>query len=484
MPGLADILLAVGYLVGLPILAGSAIAAVVGWPARAYVGALAVGMVVVVGHGLRVPQSLALAGGAAVAMGLAALARKRRSAERAAPLSAQEKAVVAALAALLFPAAASAALRALHDPVLAWDGLKIWYAKARAAYFWDPIALDPRPAYPELGPVLWMLPMRWLGPGFENVGRAFLPVAYFAWVAGLPAVLGRPYGWTALAAALVSAMMAFDVAALTNGYQDAFVLVTAGFATATWLGLLLRIDAARASGDPGERNAASPDLVASGDRAAMPGPPSALVAAGVLTGALPMMKQEGMVWSLLLGGAFLGSLFWAPIRSWRRLARAVLPFVAAWVIASAAWPLLLAWNGIEASIQGNAFTFGSISRAFRQLDRWPAIRVYAQQYLDGHLAAIAACALASGAALVFAPRLRRALALLWTVLLLGLAFVVLVFLATREDLAWHLQTAFARLASQADFVYVLLAFVALGGIGQKITAHREKARAEPAPSRG
>ena len=73
------------------------------------------------------------------------------------------------------------------------------------------------------------------------------------------------------------------------------------------------------------------------------------------------------------------------------------------------------------------------------------------------------------------PEVRRAIAFLWTVLWLHLAFLLLVFFATRQDLAWHLLTAFHRLAWQSLTLYAVLLFVcvsallrALAGAAQEI----------------
>jgi hypothetical protein len=58
---------------------------------------------------------------------------------------------------------------------------------------------------------------------------------------------------------------------------------------------------------------------------------------------------------------------------------------------------------------------------------------------------------------------------LWAVLALHLAFVGVVFLSTRLDLAWHLQTAFHRLAGQGDVVYSLLILVGTVALGREVS---------------
>jgi uncharacterized membrane protein YkgB len=228
------------------------------------------------------------------------------------------------------------------------------------------------------------------------------------------------------------------------------VLLTAGFAAATMVRLLLRADAWPSR--------------------------SALLATGMLTGSTALVKQEGMVWSLILGITFLVAILGRSTQDGRRGAdRVVAPFVAAWIFASALWPALLWWNGVDVALQEEAFTAGSILRSLVQLDRWSAIRPYFTDYLVWHGPQLLGCLVVSAAAVGFTSPYRRIIGWLWTVLVLHLAFVLLVFLSTRLDLAWHLQTAFRRLAGQGDFVYSLLILVGAVALGREARGRRLRA---------
>lgn len=459
MPGFLDFALAAAQALLLPVLAGCAFPRELGGPTRAFLGAASIGAVVVAGHGLGVPQPVAMGAAATFALGAAALALRRRDPATDPPLSGRERLALAALWLALLPLAAAAVLRALHDPVLAWDARKLWYGRVRDLYFWEPIGGNPLSAYPELGPALWMLPVRWLGLAYEGAGRAVLPIAYFAWIAALPRLLGRPIGFAAAAAAALSAPLAFDVRALTDGYQDALVLVASGFACVALLRLVL------GAGEPSPRH---------------------LAATGVLTGLPALVKQEGLVWGLVLAVACAAALLAGRRRPpWRQVRRLALPFAAGWIATVASWPALLAWNHVAVGVQGDAFTVASIAGALGQVDRWPVIAPYFARYAEAHRFHLLACAVSAGAAAAMVPRLRRALAMLATVLLLHMAFLALAFLSTRSHLAWHLENAFARLAYQGDFVYVVVVSLALGALGLEIEARRPPATApwEPDPGR-
>jgi hypothetical protein len=421
---------------------------------RVFFGAVATGALVVVAHGLRVPQPLALA--ATIAAGVVAAVLSRRS-RAAAPGDGGERpgrngrVEAAALLVLLLVPAASTALRALSEPVIEWDGLELWFAKARGIYAWASLRDSPIPSYPELGPALWVLPVRWSGLEFEGVGRALLSLAFFLWVAALPAVLAGPATVARIGAALLVGFAAFDSAALTNGYQDALLLSAAGFAGLVLARILVRI---RASGEPLDGALAS--------FAARPDGRAELRVGGFLAGVLPLVKLEGAVWSLLLGTAFLGTLAAGPwIRSPGRMARALRPFLVPWIATALVWPALVAWNGIEMTLQDGAFSAASIGRVFANLDRWGTIEPYFEQYLRARGGVIGACAAASLCCVLLVPRLARALVFLWIVFAAHVAFLAFVFLTTTLDLSWHISTSFDRLVFQAAFTWVLAGAVAL-----------------------
>lgn len=455
MIGSPEIVLAVLQMTALPLLVGAVAGVRMGWAVRWYAGAVVVGVLAVVAHGLRIPgPALAVAG---ALLAVAALLAGRCGAARTAPFSGREKVCLLLLVVLLAAPAAAACLHALAHPVASYDGMAIWYAKVKAAYYGIPLSRITMGNYPELGPVLWMLPLKWVGLANEHVGRAFFPLAYFAWMVALPEVFGRPYALPAALAAALSALLVFDYDAFTNGCQDALVLLSAGFAAT----LLVRLLVAQSAAGAGGEDSRSAPGAASGGR-------GELVLAGFLSGVPALVKQEGTVWSLIVVGAFLAALVLRArlAESWRLL-RAIAPLLAAWIGALALWPALLLWNHLDPrKVQGDGFSLSSIVYAYRELGRWSMIRPYLDTYVGGHRVLLLACGTTSLLCWLLAPKVRRAIAMLWLVLALHLSFLVVVFLSTRFDLAWQLSTAFGRLATQGDFVYVLLAFVSLTALAE------------------
>jgi hypothetical protein len=261
-------------------------------------------------------------------------------------------------------------------------------------------------------------------------------------------VFGRPYSLSAAIAILLSALLVLDVQAVTSGYQDAFVLVGSGFAASKLVRLLIA--------SPRETSSLLQHLNEAAQR-------KELMRIGFLTGVVGLIKQEGTVFSLLLTGSFLLVLLLSTRpAAWTKLARALLPFLRTWLPTVAVWPAILVLNQVDVrAIQGDGFSASSILNAFQQADRWPLIGPYVTSYLDDRLSLTIVCGVGSVASFIVAPSSRRPIVFLWTVLALHLAFVILVFFSTREDLPWHLGTAFQRLTQQAGFALLLLVFVPL-----------------------
>jgi hypothetical protein len=118
----------------------------------------------------------------------------------------------------------------LSNPISAWDGLVIWYAKVRGLYNWRPLALLPFANYPDLGPTCWMLVLKWVGVGQESIGRLIFPAFYFLWIAAIRELWGRPHSWLLVVVVPATAAVFFDLEMFTNGYQDGFVMAAAGMA--------------------------------------------------------------------------------------------------------------------------------------------------------------------------------------------------------------------------------------------------------------
>jgi hypothetical protein len=453
--------LAVLQMVVLPLLLALGLRLQQGWANRWYTGVMVTGLLIILGHGLRIPQPVTF--GVIILLTLGLYARARNTTQVRPPLATGERLAVTLLIAVLAIPAASAVLRAAHEPVVDWDAFAIWFAKARAVDTWVPVDQMPYRNYPELGPVLWMSTFKWMGPDYESVGRAIFPLLYFAWMASLMDVFGRPYSLSATFAILLSSLLVLDVRAVTSGYQDAFVLMGSGFAASRLVQLLIA--------SPSGTNALLQHLSEAPQR-------RELLRAGFLTGVVGLIKQEGTVLSLILTGAFMLVLLLSTRPSaWTKLPRALLPFLYAWLPTVTVWPAILALNQVDVrAIQGDGFTAGSILNAFQEVDKWPHIRPFVTAHLESRLSLTIACGVGSVASFIVAPPSRRPIVFLWTIVGLHLAFVILVFFSTREDLSWHLRTAFERLAQQAGFALLLLVFVTLTSLLQYWVAEIRRLR--------
>jgi hypothetical protein len=201
-----------------------------------------------------------------------------------------------------------------------------------------------------------------------------------------------------------------------------------------------------------------------------------------MTGFPAWIKAEGVVLSLLLGLGFLAALAWG-----RTLGqpRKVLPglgaFAIPWLATVLAWHLVLGWNRVDGPLQAGAFTGDAITGALSRLDRWGVIWPYFARAFGRHGAAIAAGGLVSIASAIRVPRLRRTLAFLWSVYLGQLAFLLLVFLSTQLDVAWHLSTSFDRLASQGAFTFTLAAFVGISSLAEGLTRRLPQCKSSRTP---
>ncbi len=144
-------------------------------------------------------------------------------------------------------------------------------------------------------------------------------------------------------------------------------------------------------------------------------------------------------------------------------ARRLAPFLVAWIATALLWPAFMALHGLPFDVQGGAFSAASVAGA--DLGRWSAIRPYVVTHIQERGAVIVASAVVSLAGALLVRGLRRALAFVWLAYAGHVSFLLLVFLSTRQDLAWHLSTAFGRLAYQGTFLPALGAAIALPGVG-------------------
>jgi hypothetical protein len=413
-----------------PLAVGGALPGRFGAATRWYLGLVALAALTVVTHGLHAPQALSLGLTALAVAAALALGRKHWQLP-----GRDEWPKLGALALVLAVPFAAVWLQAVDQPVNAWDALHIWFFKTRSLAAWWPLSqLMPDPHYPDLGAAYWMLMLKLGAP--ESVGRAVFVVVHFSLLAALLDVSGRPYRWSTVIAIAATFLLWLDGDACSNGYQDSTVAATVGIAAV--------ILARQLAGETTRLE---------------------LLAAGALAGAAGLVKNEGTFLGLVTTASFAGVWLLLPPAGWRTRARALVPLFAAQGAVVVIWPLLSLLNGLDpSSVQGNAFSLKSAFGAWRSFDRWPAIQVY----FDAHLARLHLLVLVGAVttvgALALAPRARKPLVFLWAAWSLHLGFVLWVFFSTKQDLAWHLQTAFARLASQGVPLLGIAVVVALAAL--------------------
>lgn len=433
----------------IPLLTGMAIPGSLGAATRWYLGLIALGASMMLFHCLGLPRVLAMS---LLVMGMSAamLLGARRLVRRP---SLEEVAQALVLMLVLIAPLANVFFTSVDLPVYQGDALLVWWGKTNGMTAWAPMRALPFPNYPELGPACWMLALKIAGAANESIGRSILGLVYIAWLAAMPRMLGR--SWPALLAMAVSLPGVFDRDMIANGYQDGFLTATAGMAAIFLIRILWclespiheRLIALRASSD-GRTD---------------------LVLAGVFCGALGLIKNEGAIIGAILVAMFLLVLVThTHPRNWRRLIAPLRSFGVAYLLVAATWPVLLLLHGLSPlDVQGPAFTARSVLSAFTALDRWPLIRSNFTYYFDHHRQLVTLAEWSAPAAFILAPRARKAVLFAAGAVMLHLAFVAWVFLSTKQTLAWHLQTAFLRLAFHNTSLLLTLVVVALGALGER-----------------
>ncbi len=421
-------------LVGIPLLIGSALPG----PGRNlgtrwWFGTIIAGLTVIVGHAAGAPRAMTLA--AVIAVAAVGIVRGRRW---VAPSRDWTAAVTVLL--LLAPALAQC-LSTLIQPVAGYDGIVIWYSKTKALFAWQPMAALPFARYPNMGPAQWFLNLAWAGEGQEHVGRLVFVLASLAWIWALRELWPAPMPWSSVVVVPIVGLVFMDVdPEHTSGYQDAFLMATAAMACTLITKVLTRDSGAGGASTSGS-------------------PRQDITLAALFAGSLGLIKQEGLFLGLILVSVGALSLLGGADRDRRRALTGFLwPALALYAALALLWPLLVSLHGMNPlNIQhGDTFTVGSVLQAFGQFWRWPLIAPYFAAYVRDIGPALTAAGILSLAGAWLAPHLRRGVQFLWGVLVVHLAFVFLVFLSTRADLGWHLESAFARLAGQNRFVLAVL----------------------------
>jgi len=402
-------------------------------------------VIVIVGYGVGFAQGAVLGGIVGTAFVLFVMGALSRNRWRLVTL--RNALHAATLTVFFLPLLCAILLRTLDYPALGADATVIWYAKAKALYEWVPFPERPFPNYPELGPAAWMSVLKWVGPEREHLGRLILVLPYFFWFLAALELFDRPYPWASAIVLPTVALLFFDFERFTRGDQDGLVMMTAGMAAIFLAKILIHVS-------PADRRLK--------DRFALllstPQGRQDCFLGAFFSGLLGLIKQEAAI----LG--FIVVLTWASIvlacarpAHWRRVLVRLLPYGLTYTSLAVLWPLLVFLHGIDVTeIQGEAFTVSSVIHAVGHVDRWPQIGAYFADHYRSEGWVFVACLVLSSAAAWVVRRLRPALLFLWIVYGLHAVFVAFVFLATRESVQWHLETAFARLTLQGRFALAVM----------------------------
>jgi hypothetical protein len=170
------------------------------------------------------------------------------------------------------------------------------------------------------------------------------------------------------------------------------------------------------------------------------------------------IKNEGAVMALILSTAFCLTEFLTMKHAsrWRPWVAFTGTIMLLTLLLSSLWTGMLLVNGVDIKqVQGDAFTAGALLNIFNELTRWPMIRPFMESYFRGHSHLLAACLIMGLLTIVVNRRAIRVLLFLTMIWTFHIGFVIVTFLTTRQDLNWHLSTAFDRLVYHHEFVYIL-----------------------------
>jgi hypothetical protein len=227
--------------------------------------------------------------------------------------------------------------------------------------------------------------------------------------------------------------LGFEPVAFTSGYQDCFVLACGGMAAWEFCQVLLDSE---------------------GTDGSQPFDSHAAFRGAFFCGMLGLIKNEGAVLAVLLALAF-GVALCARRGPARLLWRQWAPALGVTAGLLCVWPALLLWQGQDlAQVQGASFTLAGVWQIPANCERLPQIGRQLAAYWGGSGSLTPAALALSLVAGWLAPRLRRALVFLWLTVAGQTLFVGLVFLATRQNVQWHLDTALERLMFQSQFAVI------------------------------
>jgi len=386
-----------------------------------WIGLMGLGALIVVGHGLGVPQTLVLSVVTLVAAGgwMWALATRRWR-------SGNEVRHVLPL----LPLGMVGIVYCVLDPVRIWDSYLIWLARVRLLEEWVPLSRFGDlgivfPEYPFLGAAAWWWTDRVARVPVE-AGRVVFVFAYLAFCLAVLTHAGhvRSNRFQAFWVFLAYTYLSFDV---VTGYQDGFLMVSMGMVALAFLHW--------------------------GHRGVVWIPP---LAAG-----LSLVKAEGAVLGSILVFCWFVSRPWqSPTSDGSRLdLRSVLVGCLGFALIMALWPWLEIRNGLNPThVQGDAFDIQSLGSVLGQVDRIPAIlRKIALYYASVPWITIPFLA-AFACATLSAERLDRQRRFLLSVVTLHVTFVIAVFWLTQLPFEWHLGAASHRLLLQGRLVLMLFVY--------------------------
>ena len=440
-------------------------------PSRWYFGAVSTGIYFIAGHSLRVPQGIMMAVYllALTAFAVRAFSLKEFPLTKLSWHTPDRK--TSALLAVLMLLLCAAHVHILSHPVSPenWDALAIWYRKTKLLYYWSPLQNTPEANwgqnlnYPHLGPMLQMLVLKWTGAFQEEFGRLLIPILYIIWIIALWSLFplkGHARGSASHAAyALWLAVVAvafFDLRPLTSGYQETVLVCLGGMSAFHFCRIFLNREAPWFA----DRTFFETDHFL----------------AFLFAGSLCLVKSEGGI----LGAILAASAAAVYVFSYRQipLGRKITflaPYLALFSILFILWPSLLLINGNDIrEFQGGAFSLSRLSGLFSNFDRWPVIAPYFFEYFRHHWDFIAASLILASGAAAYVPQSRRPLLFLGLAYAGHLAFMPLPYLATADNLHWHLKESFGRLMFQHRFLYVTILCVAAVFLADKLQNFNKK----------
>ncbi len=336
----------------------------------------------------------------------------------------------------------------INFPLHGGDAVVIWFNKARSIYLWQSLVQIPINTYPNLGASLWAGVMTVAGY-VEYLGRLVFPTAYIFWCANLLRhKLKHPLGQTLYLITAASLSIYLLNAGMWDGYQDMLLSIVA--ANGVYLLARVVLQSKHWKWDLG---------------------------LGLFfISTLYLIKNEGAVLAAIIFVGFVIALAVSQRpRKLMSIARKQLKLIcmslAVLVIPALLWIFTLTHSQIDPSqVQGGAFSIKGLLEIPQRLPTYlPPILHYLRIDITALLPVIALAIFMSVACLIIVKS-RRVVALnlfLWLILILHIAFIIVTFLATNSDQAWHLDAAFHRLMTQHELVYVIVILTNLGLILDK-----------------